>query len=124
MTTAVAGQGAPHRYPAAMSTYTCPKCGNVESIRPAAKLFYTMNEVADLFEVCRMTIHREIKRGNIKAIKVRQSCPHPGAVPQEVSGGDVRRQRKTPPTEADGAGLMEIPMQQTASVAQGTLTVC
>jgi excisionase family DNA binding protein len=28
-----------------------------------------MNEVADLFEVCRMTIHREIKRGNIKAIK-------------------------------------------------------
>ncbi|MDP7179231.1 MAG: helix-turn-helix domain-containing protein [Verrucomicrobiota bacterium] len=85
-----------------MSTYTCPKCGNVESIRPAAKLFYTMNEVADLFEVCRMTIHREIKRGNIKAIKVRQSCPHPGAVPQEVSGGDVRRQRKTPPTEADG----------------------
>jgi len=69
VTTAVAGQGAPHRYPAAMSTYTCPKCGNVESIRPAAKQFYTMNEVADLFEVCRMTIHREIKRGNIKAIK-------------------------------------------------------
>ena len=52
-----------------MSTYTCPKCGNVESIRPAAKLFYTMNEVANLFEVCRMTVHRHIKNGDIKVIK-------------------------------------------------------
>jgi excisionase family DNA binding protein len=52
-----------------MSTYTCPKCGNKESIRPAAKLFYTMNEVADLFGVSRLTVHRRIKGGDIKAIK-------------------------------------------------------
>ena len=69
MTTAVAGQGAPHRYPAAMSTYTCPKCGNVESTRPAAKLFYSKNEVADLFCVHPRTVHRMIKNGDIKAIK-------------------------------------------------------
>ena len=52
-----------------MSTYTCPKCGNVESIGPAAKQFYTMDEVADLFEVSRLTVHRRIKDGDIKAIK-------------------------------------------------------
>ena len=69
VTTAAVGQGDSHRYPAAMSTYTCPKCGNVESIRPAAKLFYTMNEVADLFEVCRRTIHRRIQEGDIRVIK-------------------------------------------------------
>ena len=27
VTTAAVGQGDSHRYPAAMSTYTCPKCG-------------------------------------------------------------------------------------------------
>ena len=52
-----------------MSTYTCPKCGNVESIRPAAKLFYTIAEVGDLFGVSTRTIHRRIKSGDIKAIK-------------------------------------------------------
>ena len=34
-----------------------------------AKLFYSMNEVADLFGVSRLTIHRRIKSGDIKAIK-------------------------------------------------------
>jgi len=52
-----------------MSTYTCPKCGNAESIRPAAKLFYTMNEVAELFGVSRLTVHRRIKDGHIRVIK-------------------------------------------------------
>ena len=34
-----------------------------------AKQFYSMNEVADLFGVCRRTIHRRIKDGDIKVIK-------------------------------------------------------
>ena len=34
-----------------------------------AKQFYSMNEVANLFGVCRRTIHRRIKDGDIKVIK-------------------------------------------------------
>ena len=34
-----------------------------------AKQFYSINDVADLFGVCRMTVHRRIKDGDIRAIK-------------------------------------------------------
>lgn len=33
------------------------------------KPFYSINEVADLFGVCRRTVHRRIKAGDIKTIK-------------------------------------------------------
>ena len=34
-----------------------------------SKQFYSMNEVAELFGVSRLTVHRRIKGGDIKAIK-------------------------------------------------------
>ena len=68
--TAVVGQGSLHRYPAAMSTYTCPKCGNVESIRPAAKRFYTIEDVMGMFEVSRGTVYNWRNAGDIKFVKI------------------------------------------------------
>ena len=45
----------------------CPSKEATTSIKQ--KPFYSINEVADLFEVNRRTVHRRIKAGDIKTIK-------------------------------------------------------
>ena len=49
-----------------MATHTCSKCGHKEKI---LKQFYSVGDVAEIFDVSRLTVHRRIKSGDLKSIK-------------------------------------------------------
>jgi excisionase family DNA binding protein len=56
--------------------------------------YLTVTQLADILGVSRITIHKRIKRGDIKAEKVGNTYIIPKSYVSEISGGELSARRK------------------------------